>query len=327
MLSNFWVLILLFGQGLNVILFVSVLPTVILALRKWSAEASDLQLTLERKIYLIDFIIQLSLVFQILLFFVFFHLVNSYLPQIISGAMCAEGVLTLNQYGYSSLYVKLALILTIPILLIINKLDLHTPYTIFTPRKYYFFLLVLILMLLDFWWSFSFISLIQPNIITTCCSLSFLNDSLSGSYSNINQTLLEIAKLIFVVLGVLLGGYSLKYVSKKNVMLYVVLAFLFIFSGLYALKYYFIKFIYGLPNHYCVFDLFLAKYYYLGYGLFLGYFMIYYNMLKLLLYKLNDKKIHLSDFYYRKFARANLIFILIIWLIPLIYYFTWQGTL
>jgi hypothetical protein len=327
MLSNFWVLILLFGQVLNILLSISVLPGVVIALRKWSSDPSDLQLDLERKSYLTDFVIQLNLFFQVLLFFVFFQLINAYLPQIISGAMCAEGVLNLNRFGYPSFYIKLLQILFIPILLIINKLDLKSPQPLFTPRKYYLFLVGLILMLVDFWFTFSFLAAIQPNIITTCCSLSFLNNQIDNHSVSISQYLVEIAQYAFMSLGFLLVIFNLRFFSQRSILLYTILAILFIISGLYSLKYFFIKFIYGLPNHYCLYDLFLAKNLYLGYGLFLAYFLFYYNLLELFLAKLSESKIQLTHSYFHQFAPYNLILTLIIWLVPLIYYFTWQGTL
>ena len=108
-------------------------------IRLWSADTTtELQLYLERRSYLIAFMVQFVLIFQILSLFLFLYTVNNHLPGIIKGAMCATGSFgMLMIMDIVHLYLKSAGIIIYAAFLILNYLDNSEPAYPLTPIKYW----------------------------------------------------------------------------------------------------------------------------------------------------------------------------------------------
>ena len=86
------------------------------------SSGSELQLSLERRTYLISTILGYSLFFQILSFFLLIYTTDS-IHNLFTGAMCAAGSLGANGYGYPLLLLKLTNTLFAGVWLTINHLD------------------------------------------------------------------------------------------------------------------------------------------------------------------------------------------------------------
>ncbi|MCS6822067.1 MAG: hypothetical protein NZ551_09365 [Microscillaceae bacterium] len=327
MLTDYWVitqfLALLFSWGLllNASFFSLTL------IQKWQiTQSNETQLDLERKSYLIGAILQFVLLFQFLTFLLFLNTVNIHLPKAIKGAMCATGVIELNAWGYPTLWLKLTALFVYAIFLIFNYLDNQEPAYPLTPKKYFFVFPAFLLLTLDLFFSYQFFSKIEPDIIATCCSVKFVT-STSQSYFQLTASpqYPYFALGVWLFLGILLGFLSIfNYLHLVKLLFSIV----FIFFSVYVLKHFFVKYIYGLPSHNCLFDIFWAKYHYIGYVLFGLYAFVLLNSLFQWLIAILQNNLQTD---YQKLAQKarfiQAIAFLLILLIPAMYWFTWKGNL
>lgn len=267
MFADHWVIAQLIGQVCSIFLLTIALFISIRTIYRWEPDSSsELQINLERQTYLTSTVIRYVLIFQIISLFVFIFTVNNHLPGLIRGAMCASGTLTVNSYGYPLLYVKISAIPLYAIYLFMDYLDQSEAQYPITPQKFWLVFPVFILLLTDFIFTLLYFGHIDPQVIATCCSISFSatpswNDSILSGGQWIGISLI----LFYVMAACLIVGLFL---IKKYPVINLILTFLFIPVSVYSLKYHFVKFIYELPTHNCLFDIFWAQYYYIGYLLF-----------------------------------------------------------
>jgi hypothetical protein len=267
MFADHWVIALLVGQisslGLITIAFFQALPI----MRFWSADSgSEQQIDLERKTYLISAVIRYVLIFQIIALVLLLITVNNHLPGLIKGAMCASGTLNLNDFGYPLLYLKIAAIFFYGVYLFMNYLDESEPEYPLTPHKFGLLPVIFVLLLGDVVLMLNYFGRIEPDIIATCCSISFSLSGRPGDGTLLEGQWIEMVLPLFYALGFLLILRLL--INKTKAYVGLLLTILFIPVALYALKFHFVKFIYALPSHNCLFDIFWAQYHYIGYILF-----------------------------------------------------------
>ncbi|PWJ36135.1 hypothetical protein [Sediminitomix flava] len=295
MLTDHWVITQLIGGSCSVILLVFASFQSIGFIRNWNASKYDeQQLQMERKTYLLASILQATLVFQILLLLIFLFTVNIHLPQIIKGAMCAAGTLALNSYGYPLLFLKMGGVFVYFSFLVLNAIDDKAPDYPLTPKKYWLVFPSMLIALTDLVFTVLYYVEISPDIITTCCSLSFSSAKqdafFQNAVSNFSSTQL---------IGLHIGSYLLLAICffwrKSKLTLLMSLAFTL--SSYFAIKYHYIKFIYGLPSHLCLFDAFNGQYYYVGIWISIG----LYGLICLNFYDVLRKTLNLTESSNRRF--------------------------
>lgn len=336
MLNDQWVIVQLIGQTCAWALLLLSFPFSIQILRYWQLEAAtELQLKLERKSYLIGTALRFALYFQIITLLLFLYTANHHLSEVIRGAMCATGSLGINEYGYPLLYLKMGSVPFYTTFLILDYLDNREPEYPLTPRKYYIIPLLFILSTLDIYWLFRYFAAISPDVIATCCSVSFLVSAGNTGFGFIQRaSYLNESLGGFVGLGLMLMilyAWQLWRKTKPSFLLsagQLLLDILWLGLALYSLKYFFVKYIYGLPNHQCLFDIFFAKYYGIGYLLFASYYLIVLSDIALLCLALFGKSLSRSyQSLLKNWQQARLLGLLAALAIPLIYWLTWQGAL
>jgi len=92
-------------------------------LLRWDIRSgSELQLSLERRTYLISTILSYVLAFQLLSLFLFIYTAD-HLHSLFAGAMCAAGTLNVNGFGYPLLITKVVNFLLASLWLIVNHAD------------------------------------------------------------------------------------------------------------------------------------------------------------------------------------------------------------
>lgn len=252
-----------FAFGLLAVAAVSSWPI----LRKWDiASTSELQLTLERKTYLASTIIQYVLFFQIITLLVFLSTVNDYLPGVIKGAMCATGTLSVNDFGYPLLLIKLLAIFFYGAYLFLNFLDNRETGYPLTPLKYYLVFPALVISGVDLFLTISYFSQIEPDIIATCCSISFSDSGSGGAFILPGEEWKLPGLVIFYHAAILLMILATWF--RKNHWTFGAVGIIYLVSAVYVLKIHFAKYIYGLPSHQCLFDMFWSAYNFAGYWLF-----------------------------------------------------------
>jgi len=142
-------------------------------LRRWDLQSgSELQLTLERKTYLVSTLLAYVFGFELLSFFLYIFVADQ-IHTFFIGAMCAAGSLYVNAYGYPALIVKLVNFLLAGSWLILNYVDNKGYDYPLIRKKYRFFLLFVPLILFEMVLQANFFLRLDPEIITSCCGTLF----------------------------------------------------------------------------------------------------------------------------------------------------------
>jgi hypothetical protein len=327
MFNDYWVitqLVTLLGAW---ILLTFSFKTSLHIIRFWDIQKNtNLQINLERKTYLVGSVAYIVLLSQFLMLILFLQTINQHLPPLIRGAMCATGTLGANSYGNLLLYIKLLSLLMYTIFLTLEYLDNLTPNFSFTPFKYYFLFPAWLFLTADVVISILYFINLTPNIITTCCSVAFLDSTIQEEYSTLPFFKIEyiiVCHFLVVLCWLLMWSFF-----KKKVVIKLILSALLSVFSFYTFQYYFVKYIYGLPNHFCIFDTFFIEYYGVGFVWFGAWLcFIFFHSIELIIF-LSQKKI---DFSLSKITsiiqKIQLFCFLIIVVLPLIYWISWRGEL
>jgi hypothetical protein len=290
MFADHWIIAQLIGQICSIFLFIIALFTSMRIMYNWEANsASELQINLERQTYLTSTIVRYVLIFQIVSMFVFIFTVNNHLPGLIRGAMCASGTLTVNSYGYPLLFIKIMAIPFYAIYLFMEYLDQSESEYPLTPSKFWLVIPSFCFLVTDFIFTLLYFGQIDPQVIATCCSISFTTTSdLNENILFGGQWIDKVLILFYMISVCLVAGLIL---IKKYPVINLILSFLFIPVSVYSLKYHFVKFIYELPSHNCLFDIFWSQYHYIGYILFGSLLIVIINIIFINIYPLIQSKL------------------------------------
>lgn len=325
MLTDYWVISQLFVALCAWVLVMVALVHSIPILRKWNPNSShEIQLKLERNGYLVSSILRFVLGFQILSLIFFLVTVNNWLPQLIRGAMCATGILGIHSLGYPLLYLKIFSIFIYFVFLCLQYFDDAEPAYPLSPLKYYVVFPVFLVLSADTILLFRFFSDINPDLIATCCSVAFVMKRVDASFT-LQGTFLNI---VFYIYGISFTTLLFLIFSKKSYILQFLLSMIYVSASIYTLKYYFVKYVYGVLAHYCLFDLFLSQHHFVGYWIFGSYYVLLGSILFGLVYYFFGK--HLRYSYERQLRRAQLsawIALLLSLLVPMYFWITWDGYL
>jgi len=295
----------------------------IFALRHWSASSfAALQLTLERENYLLGAVIQVAMGIQIAGLSLFVWLINSYLPDLIRGAMCGAGTLSANMYGYPLLYVKAFSLPLYAFYLLLQWMDNRAPNYPLTPFKYYFLLPVATAIIAETWLMTAYFAQLSPNVIVTCCSVDFLTVPVADAAFLSSGKFLQPALWAWGIIGALLIAADWRK-PFLPLWLHASLMVGFIVLSLYTLKYFFVKYIYGLPSHLCLFDLFLSHHHYIGYLLFSLYYLLIISSIVSIVSPLVQQYWQAPPLALQQWVNLRLVALLLSLLIPLAYRVFW----
>ena len=136
-------------------------------LRRWDIRSgSELQLTLERKTYLISSLLMYLFGFDLLSLFLYIFTADQ-LHTFFVGAMCAAGSLYVNAYGYPTLILKLVNFLLAGLWLILNYTDNRAYDYPLIKKKYGLLLILTPLILAEMVLQANYFLRLSPNIITS----------------------------------------------------------------------------------------------------------------------------------------------------------------
>ena len=240
----------------------------IVILRRWDiGSGSELQLSLERRTYLISTIVSYFLAFQLVSLFLFIHTADS-ICHLFVGAMCAVGTLTANSFGYPTLALKLVTFILAGLWLILNHVDnLGYDYPLIRS-KYLLLLIAAPFVLAESVLQVIYFLKLNPDIITSCCGALFSKGdrTLASEVVALPSAPMKIAfygsMLATLAAGAwfrLRGTGACLFGALSGVSFPVALAALVSFISLY---------IYEMPSHHCPFCLLQAEYGYVGYPLY-----------------------------------------------------------
>jgi len=273
MIKDSWIISLLLAEFISIALMLSAAILAIRIARKWNITSSAKeQLVLERQSYLISTIMMYVFSFEMVSMWLFVIIVNDHLPPIIKGAMCGTGSLNANQFGWIALDLKSAEFIFLALWLILHHLDRKIPEYPLTREKNIFLLLLAPLVCITFFVEVLYFSNINPNIITTCCSITFDTTAAGSSSVGIFSTLPEeVIVRIFHVLSVAvlmtdgLVLYSKRWMQTTGYVLAPITGVAQFIIVFLAIVHHYAKYIYGMPNHHCPFDMLWKEYFFVGY--------------------------------------------------------------
>ena len=273
MIYDHWIFALLLVKTLTLLLLGTGAILGFRIVRKWDiSQSTENQLLLERKSYLVSTIIIYVLSFNVLSYWLFILTVNDHLPPLITGAMCAVGVLNANPYGWITLIFETINLALFTIWLTIHYLDRQVPEYPLTKEKFLLILFIAPVVLITYFLQVSYFLNLNPNIITTCCSITFdylpQNVQQSSFISSLNEESIlgryyssTIIVLVFSILALKRKPLA-QTISALGSPISGVLLFTTAFS---AITHHYVKYIYGLPSHHCPFDIFWKEYFFIGY--------------------------------------------------------------
>ena len=260
----------------SVLVFTMMLYATFVAMRvaqKWDFESSsELQLTLERKTYLVSTVVHYALGFEIVSILLFIYTVDD-LHVFFSGAMCATGSLNANPVGWYALLVRLIVVGAAAFWIVLNHLDQKAPDYPLVRTKYTALFVITPLVGVSHYLQAAYFLGLEPEIITSCCGALF---SESGSGLAAGLTGLPVRPMMGVFYGTVTLFLAAAFWAPRPVGLpKYVLSGLSILLGPVALASiisFISLYVYESPTHHCPFDMFQSRYYFVAYPLYASVF-------------------------------------------------------
>ena len=241
--------------------------------RHWDIHSgSELQLSLERRTYLISTLLTWALAFELVSLLLFVYNAESMSGQFV-GAMCATGVLNVNAWGWPTLFLKTAVFFLGATWLTLNFLDNQGYDYPLIRAKYLLLLAILPLVIAEFFVQSSYFLNMQPDVIASCCGSLFSTQG--PEVSNDVAGLRPLTALILLYgsgFAVMLSGTW--YLLRRNGNALFALASVVAFGvALVAIISYISPYIYDHPNHHCPFCILKSGHGFAGYTLYIPLFL------------------------------------------------------
>ena len=241
-------------------------------LRHWNlADMSRAQLRRERATELVSTLFGAVMLAELagLLLFVF----NAdRMAGLFVGAMCAVGTLSVNDWGFPTLYLKIAVFFGAVLWLILDQADRMGRDYPLTRVKYAALLALMPLMLAETGLQLAYFLDMRTDVITSCCSKLFTpaNEGLSDEMAAIPAGL---ALWLLGGAGVLVaasGAAVLRW--RRFEALHALTSAVMFAASLAAIVAVISAYVYEHPNHHCPFCILKPEYGYFGYALYIPLF-------------------------------------------------------
>jgi hypothetical protein len=240
----------------------------LLILLRWDMRSgSELQLSLERRTYLISAIVNFALVCQLLSLLLFIYTADD-LHSLFTGAMCAAGTLHVNGYGYPVLALKIVNFLLAGLWLIINYADTRGYDYPLIRVKYGLLLAMVPLMLLESFFLIAYFAGLHADVITSCCGSLFSLDrpGIGGDLAGLPGRATAIA--FYCSIGAT-AACGITFLGKGRAgYLFAALSSTSFIIAIAALVSFFSLYFYELPTHHCPFCILQSHYGFVGYLLY-----------------------------------------------------------
>ncbi|MDW7771970.1 MAG: hypothetical protein SCH71_03675 [Desulfobulbaceae bacterium] len=231
------------------------------------ASASEAQLSLERKTYLVSSILLQVVGVQMLTFFLFILTVDR-LHELFTGAMCAAGTLNANAYGYPVMGLKLAGFIGSGLWLIIRHVDAKAPDYPLIRIQYGLLCAVCVIWCFETFYLFRYFAALYPQIITSCCGTIFGNSGEGLAAETAHLSISVIRPGFWGLLVATLAAGAMFFRTRKGDWIFALLGTLMLPVSLAALISYICLYFYELPTHHCPFCLLQKEYSHVGYLLY-----------------------------------------------------------
>lgn len=234
----------------------------------WDSEATTLlQYRLEKESYLIGLIIKYIFMLKVPLFLFFIYTCDT-LSGIITGAMCAAGVVNSVDFGLFLLLFKLLNLYLFGFWLLLHVRDVESELQPYVRQKSLFFGIAFFFFVAEIVLEILFFTSLNISKIVSCCGTLFsasTQSSLSFLFLMENWMIVSLFYASFVLM---LVGFLV-----KNGAVYLFSNLLFLFFAIVSLILFFSTYVYELPTHHCPFCLLQSDYYGVGYFLYAALFL------------------------------------------------------
>jgi hypothetical protein len=240
----------------------------VLILRRWDlASGSDLQLSLEKRTYLISTLLSYALAFELVSLFLFIFTADR-LHLLFSGAMCAAGTLNANGFGYPLLVLKIVNFLLAGTWLVVNHADNQGYDYPLIKFKYTLLVPLVPLALLELLYLFGYFSGLHADIITSCCGSLFSQErpGIAGDLASLPSAPMRLAFYGAMAAALLSGTFS--FFKGKGYYLFSAVSSLSFCVALASLISFICLYIYELPTHHCPFCILQKEYGFIGYPMY-----------------------------------------------------------
>jgi len=240
--------------------------------RRWNlASGSREQLQLERTTELVSTLFRFVMLAELAALVLFVFNADR-MAALFVGAMCAVGTLSVNDWGFPALYLKIAVFFAASVWLMLDRADrLGRDYPL-TRLKYGAILAIAPLVVVSAGVQLTYFLNLETDVITSCCSKVFTaaNDSIAAEMTGMAPGL-ALWLLAGAGLAVALtGGFSLWRGQGHGA--FALAGGGFFLVALVAIVSVISLYIYDHPNHHCPFCILKPEYGYVGYALYLPLF-------------------------------------------------------
>ncbi len=220
---------------------------------------SQKQYTLEKQSFLTATIIKYIFVIKVPLFLFFIFTLDK-ISHVLTGAMCAAGVVDATAYGTYLFILKIINLYLFAYWLVLHNEDIKHEEQPYTKLKFGVFIVAFFLFISELIVEWMMFSSIDVDKMVSCCGTlysSSATSAISSIFSLDTTTLLSLfyGNFFFIILF---------YFLKKKY-LFAISNLLFIVVSIISLIVFFGTYIYELPTHHCPFCFLQSDYYYVGY--------------------------------------------------------------
>lgn len=235
---------------------------------KWNINStSAFQYALEKKAILVATIIKYIFILKIPLF-LFFIFTADKISGVITGAMCAAGVVNSVDFGLSLFVFKILNLYIFGFWLYLHVEDMKDEKLSYTKLKFIIFIAAFFLLVTEIIYEISFFTSLDVDKIVSCCGTLF-----SAASTSTISFIFDISNPLIV--GAFYISFAMYLVSYflKNEKLFLVTNISFFIVSVLSLILFFGTYIYQLPTHHCPFCFLQKDYYYIGYVLYITLFV------------------------------------------------------
>lgn len=237
-------------------------------LRRWDIRSgSELQLSLERRTYLISVVLDRLMSFQVLSLFLFIYTADQ-MHSLFVGAMCAAGSLEAGEFGTTVLLLKVVNVILCGLWLLLNHMDgKGWDYPLIRP-KYRLLIGVTALLMLEGYLQWRYFASLEANVITSCCGTLFDDGSASVSGRLAAMPPLQGMFLLFgTFLATLRVGVHFLF-TGEGARLFGALCLASFLAGVAGLVSFVSVYYYELPTHHCPYCVLQGDYGFIGYPMY-----------------------------------------------------------
>ncbi|MCX8084780.1 MAG: hypothetical protein N3C60_07675 [Calditerrivibrio sp.] len=253
-------LIFIFLDALLAISFALVLPVSLYNITQFNSEIhNNKQFEIEKKIYLISSYVYVSFTIKIILFFLYFYIMDE-ISQFIPGAMCAIGSHNAYPPSYYLIFLKIIVIFLVFYWTQLHKIDLTYPNPPYTKVKLIFLIILSTLIIVEFLFEIIVLYNIDPNKIVSCCGTLFSEEGPLKMLLGIKPQYLVLIHLCLL--------FIFSFTFNKPA-IYGLISTLFFIVSLTLIITFHSPYIYQEPAHRCPFCLIQKEYFYIGYVIYI----------------------------------------------------------